>query len=173
VIQLPRHLHLIHIDLRTKLFSYYHDIRYVYLILSLFPTKLLTKGTFGIYVTTPGKLPIIITSLLPQTQAYRRMLLPDNLDMKFGVTACHVTCPLPAPTPIPHLSIVSPGGLDLETSILISLDKFEEMPIKDPSLLKTLVAHWEDKRVGEMVSGKSRVDQKGYREDWTLLDVTS
>jgi hypothetical protein len=134
--------------------------------------KVLMKGTFGVYVTNPGELLIIITSLLPKTQAHRRMLLPDDLDKKFGVTACHVTCPMPAPTPIPRLSVVSPGGLDLATSIRIALDQFEKMPVKDPSFLKTLVAHWEDKRVGEMVSGKIGVDQKGYREDWALLDVT-
>jgi hypothetical protein len=38
VIQLPCDLHLIHIDIRPKLFSYCLDIGCVYLILSLFPT---------------------------------------------------------------------------------------------------------------------------------------
>jgi hypothetical protein len=79
---------------------------------------------------------------------------------------------MPAPTPIPRISVVSPGGLDLATSIRWALDKFKKMPVKDPSLLKTLLAHWESNRVGEMVSGSIGVDQKGYREDWALLDVT-
>jgi hypothetical protein len=45
---------------------------------------------------------------------------------------------MPAPTPIPHISVVSPGGLDLATSIRWALEKFKKMPVKDPSLLTTI-----------------------------------
>jgi hypothetical protein len=51
VIQLPRDLHSIHIDIRPKLFSYCLDIRCVYLILSLFPTSTLSRSvTLARYV---------------------------------------------------------------------------------------------------------------------------
>jgi hypothetical protein len=64
--------------------------------------------------------------------------------------------------------LCSPGGLDLATSIYQELRPFNQ----DPTILKSLLSHWETNRIGELCTGNIGVDNQGFREDWALLDVT-
>jgi hypothetical protein len=64
--------------------------------------------------------------------------------------------------------LYSPGGLDLATSIYQELRPFNQ----DPTILESLLSHWETNRIGELCTGNIGVDNQGFREDWALLDVT-
>jgi hypothetical protein len=81
---LPRDLHLVHVDIRPKLFSYCLDIRCVYLILSLFPTQALqyARNTAALEHAVPAR------TITAQPDSSASVL--DKLITTFGATPFRV-----------------------------------------------------------------------------------